>query len=336
MTAKISVIVPVYNAERTLERCIKSILNQSFGEFELILINDGSTDNSWRICQKYNSLDSRIKIINQDNKGVSFSRNVGLKKAKFKYVMFIDADDWIENNMFQLLIDTIESSNAGLVMCGYKRIDYEGNKVNSEVYIKPNAVSNIKKVHLYRQIYNYFDKGLMNPLWNKLFRNDIIKNYQIKFDENLSLGEDLLFNLEYLSKIRMVSLIDDSLYNYVVLNDGKSLSTKYNPKRLESQILIYTRIIESLKEVGEYNKENKSYFRSSFSSAISGSIKNYLRKSNESNEEMYAFLKKVCNDSNVINNILLFVNGSLVKNFIALLVKLRAYKFLVKISKFKI
>lgn len=126
----VSVIVPVYNAEHFIEKCIHSILNQSYKNIELILVNDGSTDNSVKICDSFAKIDNRIKLIHQANSGPSVARNNGIYNAKGKYIQFIDADDYIEENMIETLVNEMEKG-LDIVICGYKRIFKEENKITS-------------------------------------------------------------------------------------------------------------------------------------------------------------------------------------------------------------
>ena len=121
----VSIVVPVYNAEKYLPKCIDSILNQTFKNFELILVNDGSKDNSLIICEDYKVSDRRIKVINKKNEGVSIARNIGINSAKGKYIMFIDSDDWIESNMVEKMYDAIQ--NSDIAICGSKTV--EKNKI---------------------------------------------------------------------------------------------------------------------------------------------------------------------------------------------------------------
>ena len=127
--SKISVIVPVYNAEKYLSRCIDSILNQTYKNFELILINDGSKDNSIEILRKYENIDDRIKVIDNSNNGVSKTRNIGVRLAEGEYIQFIDSDDFIDKNMFEYAINVMEQENADLVMTGFY-LDIESKKRN--------------------------------------------------------------------------------------------------------------------------------------------------------------------------------------------------------------
>lgn len=217
----ITVIVPVYNAVKTIEKCIKSIQEQSYNNLEIILINDGSEDKSGIICDKYAYLDQRIKVINKKNEGVARARNSGLAIASGKYVCFVDADDYIDRNYVYELIKNKIEVDSNLVICGYK-----------DIYIKKDKY-NIKDNSIYEGIININDNineeifvnGLIHPCWGKLYDLEIIKNNHLKF-KDLKLSEDTVFNLEYINYCNTISLINKSLYNYIHNNDAISITNK--------------------------------------------------------------------------------------------------------------
>jgi len=332
---EVSIIVPVYNAQKTLNKCIDSILRQSFNDFELILINDGSIDNSGTICDRYAEIDHRIKVIHKKNQGVSHTRNIGLENASGKYIQFIDSDDWIEETILEKLISFMVG-NTDIVICGYNRVLMNENiyKIEKEIYAK--KVIGIKIEEFLKNFYYYFELEIMNALWNKLFKRELIYKNNIKFNENLSLGEDLLFNIDYIGNCRKITNLDEALYNYVIFNDNKSLSTRFNPKRLEAQLIMYTNIIEILDRFGQCRDENEEYFRKGFSKAIIGSVKNYLNKGPDTREEKRRYLESIYQNQNIMKNISLFGNGGLVKNIIALLMLIKSKNILVSINDFNL
>lgn len=199
---KISVIVPVYNGAVKLRRCIESILKQTFPSIELILVDDGSTDGSGKICDEYGENYKNVKVIHKNNGGVSSARNVGLEYATGSYIGFVDCDDFVESNMFQTMIDEID--DADLVMCGF----YQNGRKNvciscRRIAGKEDAISNI--------IGNGKFKGY---LWNKLFRKSIIEKNNLSFFVQVHMCEDLLFCVQYIDLIKKVCLIPQALYHY--------------------------------------------------------------------------------------------------------------------------
>ena len=202
---KISVFVPVYNTEKYLRQCIDSILAQTFTDFELLLINDGSTDGSGAICDEYAQKDSRVRVFHQENGGVSSARNLGLNNVRGEWISFVDSDDWVKKNFLDKLI--VNSENVDLVCVGfiqiedklkYRNVDYEGNA--SEC------------------LGLFFENRILGFLWNKLFKTDIIKSNNLLLNESISFREDEEFVLRYFCYITKVNSISYSCYYY----DNKS------------------------------------------------------------------------------------------------------------------
>ena len=189
MKPKLSIIVPVYNVENYLSQCIDSILNQTLTDFELILIDDGSSDNSPRICDKYAKKDDRILVIHQENTGVSAARNAGMDVARGEYIGFVDSDDWIESDMYEVMLNIAEKKSLDIVICGIKEV--RGNVIN----VREN--SNYEDIILFPSNDDLLSDVFARPsknlgvIWNKIFRKDIVKN--IRFPSNITVCEDLVF-----------------------------------------------------------------------------------------------------------------------------------------------
>lgn len=201
----LSAILPVYNVENVLERCIESILNQTFKDFELIIINDGSEDRSKEICNYYAKQDPRIEVIHIKNSGVSKARNIGISKARGSYLQFIDSDDYIAPEMFEILIRNIQEKDSDLVICGLKNLRNE-----IVTLISPNDLAYINIEDGKNEIISLYTKNLLNSPCNKLYKKKLVSN----FPENLSLGEDLIFNLRYLEEVKSFTCISNILYTY--------------------------------------------------------------------------------------------------------------------------
>ena len=188
---KISVILPVFNVEKYLNKCIDSILNQTFKYFELIIINDGSTDNSGTICNNYFKSDSRIKVINQENLGLSVARNKGIDLAKGKYITFIDSDDYIDSKYFEILYTIIEKNNADIVMCN--KIDFKENESKEELNIKNYNEKIISKEEAYKEM--LIGKKIYIYAWAKLYKTSILRKNKFsvgKIYEDLYIINDLI------------------------------------------------------------------------------------------------------------------------------------------------
>ena len=230
----VSVIVPVYNAEKNLEKCIMSILNQSYQKLELILINDGSKDSSGKICKKYAEHDKRIRYIERENKGASATRNEGISLALGQYIQFVDSDDYIEKNMVEALVNRIEETDADMVMCGYTEVFPDKNDVRL-----PEIDRTIEMAELGTEYPNIFEKFLLNSPCNKLYKKEKLSE---KFPEDLSLGEDLIFNLHNLENVKKISFIKESFYNYII-GQG-SLNRRYRKNSIEIAERLYLESME--------------------------------------------------------------------------------------------
>lgn len=212
----ISVIIPVYNAERTLRRCLDSILNQLYRSLEIILIDDGSKDNSGRICDEYEEQDDRIIVIHQENKGVSLARNRGLDIAKGEYVGFVDSDDYIDPDYFKILLDYMGKSKVDICFSALEEVSN----------IAPTTFISNKNDLVSLIIGQKFGNNA-GP-FNKLFKNSIIGS--LKFDKDIFVGEDTLFNVEYAKKCRNGIFINKAMYHY----DQRTSSSSYmsDPSKL--------------------------------------------------------------------------------------------------------
>ena len=214
----VSIIIPFYNAEKTIESCIMSASAQSYENIEIIAINDGSTDNSYRLLEKLSKNDQRIKVFTIENQGVSNARNIGIKKSTGEFIRFMDADDRIEPDSIEKLINAQETSNSDLVIGGYSII--QNDQVVSEVkWNKEEETTNIGEA-----IFWYKSK-VLSPLWNKLFKRSLITN---QFEMKYHVGEDLLFVLQYLENCDRISFISDSIYLYNAPTGIVNLSLQYH------------------------------------------------------------------------------------------------------------
>lgn len=216
---QISIIVPVYNAEKYLGRCIDSILAQSFKDFELILINDGSTDSSQEICDKYSLFDNRIKVISQENSGASSARNTGLSKAVGEFISFVDADDYIDTDFLQSLISVQARYNADLICCGHVKVVPNGAICKKREY--PEMFFEI------RNFGEMLNKGLLtlqkSPC-TKLYQMSIIEKYSIRFIQGAITGEDEIFMYSYFLHCNSVAFSECTGYNYYMTDN--SLTTQ--------------------------------------------------------------------------------------------------------------
>lgn len=250
MKPRISVIVPVYNVEYYLDKCINSILNQSFRDFELILVNDGSTDGSLNICKKYVDKDERVKIISQSNKGLSAARNTGLKNADGYYICFVDSDDFVEKDYLKYLLNNIEKYNSDISMCEYYLTDDKGKKYSVEKFNEPQNVSVLSGEKTFSYFYKYgYEPNVV--AWNKIYKKCLFKD--IKYDEGCYF-EDELIALPLFYKARKVSFIRYPLYDYVQ-RQRSIMHTPVNLKKIHDEIIMHKRRMNFFKE----NKDKTLY-----------------------------------------------------------------------------
>lgn len=236
---KVSIIVPIHNAERTLGWCINSVLNQTFRDIEVLLVNDGSTDHSSSICQNYAMLDKRVKVLEQSNQGVSCARNYGLQCACGEYIQFVDSDDVIKSNMTETLLRTIEGYEKDSVVCPYYRItkseknEYSAIKQGvSGLYSERVFDHDSLWKNMMRLIWEY---AAIEVPWNKLYKRNIIIKNRLQFSPSFSLGEDFLFNLDYFQHCNGAIFISTPLYYYIA-EQTDSLTGRKRPDILQTII----------------------------------------------------------------------------------------------------
>ena len=206
----VSIIVPVYNAEAYLERCVRSILQQTYENIELILVNDGSTDNSLAACQRFAAEDARVIVIDKPNGGVSDSRNCGIAKARGKYLQFADSDDWLAPEATALLVQRAEQSKCEFVIAPFYRVIERILLVNG--HIKEDGKYTIAEFALeMMKAPSNFYYGVM---WNKLYRRDIVRENNLQCSPEISWCEDFIFNLQYLCYVKHVYVLQEPIYYY--------------------------------------------------------------------------------------------------------------------------
>ena len=239
----ISIIVPVYNAEKTIKKCIDSILAQTYRNFELILINDGSRDSSLNILKEYENTDERIVVISQENSGVSVARNKGIDSAKGDYIIFVDSDDYIRENALEVLKGEIEkNSKLDMVISGFCMIKNNEEKFYSNLLENKNF--NNLDFLLNEKLFNF-----ISTPWGKIYKAKIIKDNNIRFNEALSLGEDTIFVLEYLKYIQEIKFIKENLF---FINETQGSLSRRNRLDIFENIMI---IYDKAKDVLKYRKE---------------------------------------------------------------------------------
>lgn len=228
-----SIVLPAYNAEKYIGSTIESILQQTVDDWELIIVNDGSTDFTYQVCQEYSSKDTRIRVISKPNGGVSSARNRGIKEACGKYITFIDADDLPHANYLESL--KVSMGEAHMAIFPYLAVD-------STEKVRPLDVSSKVKFERFGLCDGYIilsQKGILHPPTAKCYLNRIIKDNKLSFDNSIAMGEDLLFNLSYLEFCETISIGQNPIYNYITSNSvlSKTIRTDY----ADLQIMFYNK-----------------------------------------------------------------------------------------------
>lgn len=257
----ITVIVPVYNAEHTIEKCVNSIIKQTYSNLQIILVNDGSKDKSIELCKKIQKNDDRILVIDKENEGVSNTRNKGIDMATGEYIIFVDSDDFIENNMIEILYNNIQGYD--FCTCNYYVIKNNKKKEKSDI-----ESYEINSGETNEYIEKMQKDMLFNSPVNKIYKTEIIKQNNIRFEENICVGEDYLFNIEYIRCVKKARYISEALYNYTIKNG--TLSRKY----IDRFIDIEMKMVRKIKEIYEEKSFDMTYIYNQYMELLKSNIYN--------------------------------------------------------------
>ena len=287
---KVSIIIPVYNKQKYLKKSIQSILEQTYDNFELIIVNDGSTDNSSKICHNFQKIDQRVRVIDLENNGVSNARNVGISNANGDYIQFIDADDYTANNMLENLVNIARIYNPDVIVNGIEKINEKNESVGK---ILPTfdgmtdidkIMENFAKVQKQTGIYGY--------VHNKFIRKSIIDNNNLLFDKDIWLAEDLDFCLDLYSNISSIYFCKDIYYYYLqeAENSSTTSTKKYDYLQQAEIILKEKSMLYSKNSLNENNLQVVN-------SVITGFIISYMQQKFD-----YNYNKFIKNLDIIINN----------------------------------
>ena len=267
----VSIIIPVYNAEHTLERCVDSVLNQEFEDFELLLVDDGSSDGSPALCDRYAGRDNRVRVIHRENGGVSAARNAAMELAAGEYLQFLDSDDWITPDATKLLLRSAREKRCDLVIADFYRV--VGDRVSHKSGIEEDRVLSQEE----------FAACMMeNPadfyygvIWNKLYRRDIIEAHRLRMDTAISWCEDFIFNLEYIRHARRFYALKAPIYYYVKTKGSLVSQSGKFVNALRTKLRVFTYYNSFYKHVldeEEYEKNRFQVYRFLIDSAGDGGV----------------------------------------------------------------
>ena len=271
MNPTVSIIVPVYNGEKYIERCVDSILKQEYTDFELLLADDGSTDRSGAICDEYALRDPRVYVIRKENSGVSDTRNLAMRHAKGVYLQFVDCDDWITPDATRLLVRAAKEHKSDLVISDFYRVS--GGNVSHKGDIQEEKEMSREEFasHMMEKPADFY----YGVLWNKLFRRDLIEKYKIYMDPNISWCEDFMFNLEYIRHAERFYALQTPIYYYVktkgsLASQGMSISKTIKMKRMVFEY--YNNFYKHVLDEEDYEKNRMQVYRFFVDAARDGMV----------------------------------------------------------------
>lgn len=330
---KLSVIVPVYNAEKYLEASINSILNQTLKDIEIILVNDGSTDGSLSICRRFEEKDTRIRVIDKANGGVSSARNIGIKFSSGEFIGFIDPDDWIEPEMYSSMYEKAKHKNVNVVMCNYVN-QYKNKSIHSKINIQDTIIN--RKIIINELIANMISGETLNSnsttiagtVWRMLIKRELIVNNNIKFNEDIPLMEDLIFTIEVLLNTDRIVIDKNHLYHYVHHDNTAGRKYRYDYIDISqkvfdniNKILVENNVMDSLKIRMDYRYINMKLL----------CIANEARKENPKKlNQKVAVISAICNDLRIksVLNQINYTKYTIRKKFVLQSLKKNRIRFL--------
>ena len=271
MRPMVSIVVPIYNAENYLRRCVDSILNQEYTDFELLLVNDGSTDASGDICEEYGAQDPRVIVIQKENTGVSDSRNRALDRARGKYLQFLDSDDWITPDATRLFVRAAEEYGCDMVISDFYRV--VGERLSTKGDIEEEGVLTREEfaAHMMENPADFY----YGVLWNKLYRRDIVEEHNLRMDTDINWCEDFMFNLEYIRYAKVFYALHAPIYYYVKrkgslasqgINISKTVKMKLNVFEY------YNNFYKHVLEEEDYEKNRLQVYRFFIDAAGDGTV----------------------------------------------------------------
>ena len=301
---KISVIVPVYNVEKYLAQNVDSLLAQTWQDFEIILVDDGSQDKSGAICDQYEKKDQRIKVIHKSNEGLGFARNSGLDVANGDYVVFLDSDDYGAPDMLERLMKPILEDGADTVIGGFQRVSDEGDVLYQEQYEKQLFNGDNVFYEFLPKIFGSEPKkhdAFRMSVWNGLYSMSIIREYNVRFpSERVMISEDLLFDLDYYRHAQAVAVIDSLAYCYRV--NPASLTSKYRPNKLKMVTDLYLEMEKRIKECYKDPTDPIYRLQTQYFINLRGCVKQETRKrSGNSFADNHQKIKALCSHPTVVS-----------------------------------
>lgn len=299
MYMKISIIIPIYNSEKYLSRCLETVISQTYSKLEIILVNDGSHDKSLDICKYYQNKDSRIIIIDKINEGVSVARNTGIEAATGKYIGFVDADDWIEPRMYESMLNNIEQYKCNIAFCNFtkdtrygsyfKKINVKKN-VLGKIDIINELIANMIGIEDVLPKYHY----IMGSIWRCLYNREFLNKYNLRFQSGISIMEDLVFNIQALIFCDKVC-IDNGFYYHYIKNKSSSLHT-YNEKMWHDNVKVHN-LLEQILHNADLDEYLRNRLDSRYIAMAACAVGNEIYRGNAKLNQRIRVAKFIINDS---------------------------------------
>lgn len=338
MISLISVIVPVYNGEKYIGRCIESIINQSCRDIELVIINDGSTDKSGQICSEYALSDNRIRVINTRNNGPAAARNIGIENSRGNFIFFVDSDDLLEINALDLLLQSYHQAGADVVVGDFKIEDHSCGLPSEDVFLFSSNKLLVRQ-DIVRCARSYLKKptgySIFIYTWAKLFKSSIIKDNRIFFNSDLRVFEDITFIFEYLKFSNSVCYVRNHVYKYFVNDNLRSAGLKIYENPLGYEL--------ALKTIGEFLKDNSlddsiierelGHARISF--AIRTMVRFFTLNSSVGLRDIYSLILNMVNDRGIKNSLRFYSPAKGDSKVLSVLMKLKLIFPIILVCKYK-
>ena len=321
---KYSVIIPVYNVEKYINRCLKSIISQNYDDLEIIVIDNGSTDSSGSICDTYATEYSNITVYHIESHGVGSARNFGLSKARGEFIYFVDSDDYLVGNLFADFDDKL-ASNLDLIVFSYYN-SFEEDLTEKQRTLKSLPFNgNYDKDGFIKIFQDLFLSDMLYTVWNKIYRREFLLENKLSF-EQYELGEDVRFNLEVYRKVNKLYLSQDSYYVYVIGRKGSAMSG-YNPQRLQYQ-LEELKIVDSL--LSDWNLYSSDLVNTVKARILMSNIYNITKQKLPVHKKV-KLVKEICKRQDIAD----FIknDSSALNPLIRLLLKCRIYVVLIYLKK---
>ena len=309
----ISVVVPVYNAEKTIVKCAESIINQSYKNIQLILVNDGSKDSSLDICRELEKKYNNIIVIDKQNEGVSETRNKGIQASEGDYIIFVDSDDYIDKDMCKIMYEKLKKIDADVCMCAMT-LHKEGDEIVNEIM----ECELYSREEIAKHLFEIYKTNYVNSPCNKLYKKENIKDM---FSREISLGEDLLFNLKYFMNCEKAVFVNKGFYHYQFVNSD-SLTKKYREDNFE----IATKLYEEVVNYGKMNNiefQHMSNVREVYMNSIFYAIQDLFYYSNHNKKSKNKLLKSWMNNDNVRETVTNIKNVSFQQKIVAKMLQIR-------------